>query len=89
MNVLLGDLEEENTFINNITILLGKIYIFRTKSADFLHINRFKHFLKHNFIIESHIANKNGTDEQLLSRGMQSVGKIFLTCKHKLLVVII
>ena len=28
MNVLFGDLEEENTFINNLTILLGKIFIF-------------------------------------------------------------
>ena len=46
------------TFINNIKNVLGKIFIFRTKSAKFLHRNRFKHFLKHHFIIELHIADK-------------------------------
>jgi len=67
-NILLGDLEEETKMINNIVILLGKIFIFRTKEGDLLHINRFKEFVKQIFITETYIAENSGSTEQLLCR---------------------
>ena len=64
--VLMGDLEEENKMINNKIILFAKIFIFKTQQFESLNLSRFKGFLKHNFIIESYIAEQNKKMEQHL-----------------------
>ena len=66
--VLLGDLEEKDKSFNNIVILLGKMFIFKQQTGDSLHLNRFKQFLKHHFILETIIADTNGTNDLLLKR---------------------
>ena len=64
--VLMGDLQEENKMINNKTILFAKIFIFKTKQIESFNINRFKGFLKHNFVLETYIAEQNRKMEQHL-----------------------
>ena len=64
--VIMGDLEEKSKMINNKIILLGKIYIFKTQKNEPLNINRFKGFLRHHFVLESFIAQQNGSMEQHL-----------------------
>ena len=66
--VLLGDLEEKDKSFNSIVILLGKMFIFKKQTVESLHLHRFKLFLKHNFILETIIADTNGTNEQVLKR---------------------
>ena len=66
--VLLGDLEEKDKSFNNIVILLGKMFIFKQQTGESLHLNRFKQFLKHHFILETIIADTKGTNDLLLKR---------------------
>ena len=66
--VIFGDLEEANGLLNNIIILLGKIFIFRQKSEQSLRIDNFKKLLKHMFKMEAIIATNNGKEQYLLWR---------------------
>ena len=64
--IIMGDLEGENRTINNKVILFGKIFIFKTQTIESLNIRRFKALLKHNFILETQIAEKNGNMQEHL-----------------------
>jgi hypothetical protein len=57
--VLLGDLKSHSQSINNIIILLAKMFIFNLRSVETMRIERFRTFVKHHSTVEKYIANRN------------------------------
>ena len=58
---MLGDLESHSQSINNITILVGKVFNFDSQSVDTKLLERFKMYVKHHSTIEKYTAHGNQT----------------------------
>ena len=56
---ILGDLKSHSQSINNIIIILAKMFIFNLQSVEAMRIGRFKSFVKHHSTVEKYMANKN------------------------------
>lgn len=58
--ILLGDLVSENQGIQNVILLLGKVFIHRTMDVKKLNIRAFKNYIRHYCKIECVITNETG-----------------------------
>jgi hypothetical protein len=52
-------LKSHSQSINNIIIILAKMFIFNLQSVEAMRIGRFKSFVKHHSTVEKYMANKN------------------------------
>ena len=54
---ILGDLKSYSQTVNNIIIILAKMFIFNLQSVEAMRIERFMSFVKHHSTVEKHMAN--------------------------------
>ena len=52
---MLGDLKSHSQSINNIIILLAKMFIFNLQSLETMRIERFRTFVKHHSTVEKYM----------------------------------
>ena len=56
---ILGDLKSRSQSINNIRIILAKMFIFNLQSVEAMRIERFRTFVKHHSTVEKYMAYRN------------------------------
>ena len=56
---ILGDLKSPSQSINNIIILLAKMFLFNFQSVGTMRTERFRTFVKHHSRVEKYMANIN------------------------------
>ena len=54
-----GDLKNHRQLINNIIIILAKMFIFNLQSVETMRIERFRTFVKHHSTEEKYMAARN------------------------------